>query len=66
MPSDQTNFKVEVNEQVQVLLHLHFNAQIRLKLCSVKYIVAVVYVRLYILPPGLLITIVCLPAIPAT
>jgi hypothetical protein len=38
-PSDQINFKVQVNGQVQVL---------SLKLCSVKYIVEVVYVKLHI------------------
>ena len=32
-PSDQTNFKVEVNGQVQVhvLVHLHCNAQYKAK-----------------------------------
>ena len=32
-PSDQTNFKVEVNGQVQVqvLVHLHINAQLKAK-----------------------------------
>ena len=30
-PSDQINFKVQVNGQVQVLVHLHCNAQIRPK-----------------------------------
>ena len=51
-PSDQTNFKVEVNWQVQVQVLVQYICTamhgLRLKLCGVKYIVAVVYVRLRI------------------
>ena len=43
-PSDQINFKVQVNGQVQVLAMYRLG----LKLWSVKYIVEVVYVKLHI------------------
>ena len=47
-PSDQTNFKMELNGQVQVQLLVNLHCIAQLKLCSVKYIVTVVYVRLHI------------------